>query len=76
MCLICKAMRRLMSFGFNCNEIESLIMGEEVDGVVDDKHESAKIVSLENDTLILRVSYCGFSSGSVWTHEDFEYTLG
>ena len=75
MCLQCKAILKLSSFGFRVSEIEQLMTGQEIDTTTDAGYESYKIVSLENDTLIFRQNFCGHGDGCVWTHEDFEYQL-
>ena len=75
MCMECKAILKLMSFGFKVSEIEQLMVGQEIDTTTDAGYESYKIVSLENNILVFRQNFCGHGSGSVWTHEDFEYQL-
>ena len=75
MCMECKAILKLMSFGFRVSEIEQLMAGQEIDTTTDAGYESYRIVSLENDTLIFRQNFCGHGDGCVWTHEDFEYQL-
>ena len=75
MCLQCKAILKLMSFGFRVSEIEQLMAGQEIDTTTEAGYESYRIVSLENNTLVFRQDYCGYDNGSVWTHEDFEYQL-
>ena len=75
MCMECKAILKLMSFGFRVSEIEQLMTGQEIDTTTDAGYESYKIVSLTNNILVFRQNFCGHGSGSVWTHEDFEYQL-
>ena len=75
MCTKCKAILKMVGFGFRASEIEQLMTGQEIDTTTDAGYESYKIVSLENDILIFRQNFCGHGSGSVWTHEDFEYQL-
>ena len=75
MCTKCKAILKMVSFGFRASEIEQLMAGQEIDTTTDAGYESYKIVSLENDILIFRQNFCGHGDGSVWTHEDFEYQL-
>ena len=52
MCLQCKAILKLMSFGFRVSEIEQLMAGQEIDTTTDAGYESYRIVSLENNTLV------------------------
>ena len=75
MCLQCKAILKLMSFGFKVSEIEQLMAGQEIDTTTDAGYESYQVVSLTNNILVFRQNFCGHGSGSVWTHEDFEYQL-
>ena len=75
MCLQCKAILKLASFGFRVSEIEQLMAGQEIDTTTDAGYESYKIVSLENGTLVFRQDFCGYGDGCTWTHEDFEYKL-
>ena len=75
MCMECKAILKLMSFGFRVSEIEQLMVGQEIDATTDEGYESCKIVSLRNNRLVFRQSFCRHGNGSVWTHEDFEYQL-
>ena len=75
MCNKCKAILKLMSFGFRPSEIELLMAGEELDTTTDAGYETYRIVSLEGSTLIFRQDFCGHDDGCVWTHEDFEYQL-
>ena len=75
MCLQCKAILKLASFGFRVSEIEQLMAGQEIDTTTEAGYESYRIISLENGTLVFRQDFCGYDNGSVWTHEDFEYQL-
>lgn len=75
MCTQCKAIIKLVSFGFRASEIEQLMAGQEIDTTTDAGYESYQIISIENDTLIFRQDFCGYGDGSVWTHEEFKYQL-
>ena len=75
MCMECKAILKLMSFGFRVSEIEQLMVGQEIDGTTDEGYESYQIMSLKDNVLVFRQNFCGHGSGSVWTHEDFGYQL-
>ena len=75
MCLQCKAIIKLVSFGFRVSEIEQLMAGQEIDTTTDAGYESYKIVSLQDGVLVFRQNFCGHGDGCTWTHEDFEYQL-
>ena len=75
MCLQCKAILKLMSFGFRASEIETLMTGQEIDTTTDAGYETYRIVSLEGNKLVFRQDFCGHGDGCVWTHEEFEYQL-